>query len=316
MQQITNAVPRVQVMDHGMSKFQPLSHIISYDDFDKGMSGWMDLHPNYVGENFNLLRHSQIEKTKWGPIMLSSASFRLAGTHGSMNGTYSLKLATRPVASPYEKPPAPGSMSHAIKRLTTHLPKGLRQYEMWYAYTPEQDRQGLSEQSIRAFGIFFDIQDDDYRYFVGARYLNSVNGEMVRKWQLLQAADVTDQEWAYGVENDWCKRGVDNMWYGRRYADGSTDGYIWVPDGYQDLCYNESDDKINWSYLRLVIDTNTREYVELQSGSKKFDLRGIKATCTAPYARIKGLFNPGMWVENDMERRVFFYADSVMISAE
>ena len=88
--QTAKAMPRVQMLDAGISRFQPLSHIICYDDFDKGMCGWMDLHPNYVGKDFNLLRHSQIEKTQWGPIMLSSASYRLAGTHGSMIGTYSL----------------------------------------------------------------------------------------------------------------------------------------------------------------------------------------------------------------------------------
>ena len=303
-------------LDQSLSKYRPLKTIISYDDFDKGLGGWLDLHPNYVGKDFNTLRYSHVDKTQWGPLMLSSASFRLAGTHGSMNGTYSLKLSTRPVSRPYTEAPAPGSMSHGIKRLTTHLPKGLRQFEMWYAYTPEQDRQGLSEQAMRAFGIFFDIQDDDYRYFIGARYLNAVDGEMVRKWQIFQAEDVTDLEWAYGVENDWCKHGIDAMWYGNRRPDGSTDGFAWVPDGYQDLCYNESDDKINWSYLRLLIDTEKREYIELQSGNTVFDLRGVKPTLTAPYARIKGLFNPSIWVENDTDRRVFFYVDSIVISGE
>lgn len=306
----------VIALDAGLNKYQPLKKIICYDDFDKGLNGWMDLHPNYVGKNFNTLRYSHVDKTQWGPLMLSSASFRLSGTHGSMDGTYSLKLSTRPVANPYTEAPAPGSLSHGIKRLTTHLPKGLRQFEMWYAYTPEQDRQGLSEQAMRAFGVFFDIQDDDYRYFIGARYVNAVNGEMVRRWQIFQAKDVTDVEWAYGVEDDWCKMGIDAMWYGKRYADGSTDGFEWVPDGYQDLCYNESDDKINWGYLRLLIDTEKREYVELQSGTKIFDLRGTKPTLTAPYARIKGLFNPSIWVENDTDRRVFFHADSIVISAE
>lgn len=307
---------QVIALDAGLNKYQPLKKIICYDDFDKGLNGWMDLHPNYVGKDFNTLRYSHVDKTQWGPLMLSSASFRLAGTHGSMNGTYSLKLSTRPVANPYTEAPAPGSLSHGIKRLTTHLPRGLRQYEMWYAYTPEQDRQGLSEQAMRAFGIFFDIQDDEYRYFIGARYVNAVNGEMVRSWQIFKAKEVSDQEWAYGVEDDWCKMGIDAMWYGNRYADGSTDGFEWIPNGYQDLCYNESDDKINWSYLRLLIDTEKREYIELQSGDKTFDLRGMKPTLTAPYARIKGLFNPSMWVENDTDRRVFFFADSVVISAE
>jgi hypothetical protein len=302
-------------LDQALSKYNPLEKIICHDDFDRGFCGWMDLHPNYVGENFNTLRFSQVDKTQWGPIMLSSASFRYAGTHGSMNGTYSLKLSTRPVAAQYEQPPAPGALSHAIKRLTNHYEPGLRQLELWYAYTPEQDRQGLSEKDVRGFGIFFDVQDEEHRYFIGARYVNSVNGEMVRRWQLFQAADVSDVDWAFGVENDWCKRGIDAMWYGKRYPDGSADGFTWVPDGYQDLCYNESDDKINWSYLRLLIDTSKREYVELQSGSKTFDLRGIKPTLTKPYARIKGLFNPGIWVENDNNRRVFFYTDSVVISA-
>lgn len=307
----------VIALDAGLNKYQPLKKIICYDDFDKGFNGWMDLHPNYVGKDFNTLRHSHVDKTQWGPLTLSSASFRLTGTHGSMDGTYSLKLSTRQAANPYTEAPAPGSLAHGIKRLTTHLPKGLRQYEMWYAYTPEQDRQGLSEQAMRAFGIFFDIQDDEHRYFIGARYVNAVNGEMVRRWQIFRAKEgITDVEWAYGVENDWCKMGIDAMWYGKRYPDGSTDGFEWVPDGYQDLCYNESDDKINWSYLRLLIDTEKREYVELQSGDRVFDLRGIKPTLTAPYARVKGLFNPSMWVENDTDRRVFFYADSVVISAE
>lgn len=308
---------QIIALDQGLSKYQPLEKVITYDDFDRGMCGWLDLHPNYVGKDFNTLRYSHVDKTQWGPIMLSSASFRLAGTHGSMEGTYSLKLSTRPVANEYCSAPAPGSLSHGIKRLTTHLPKGLRQFEMWYAYTPEQDRQGLSEQAMRAFGFFFDIQDDDHRYFIGARYVNAVNGEMVRKWQIFQAKEgLTDLDWAYGVENDWCKYGIDAMWYGERYADGSTDGFEWVPDGYQDLCYNESDDKINWSYLRLLIDTDKREYVELQSGNKVFDLRGMKPTLTAPYARIKGLFNPSIWVENDTDRRMFFYVDSVVISGE
>ncbi|MFT4093212.1 MAG: hypothetical protein QM640_06195 [Niabella sp.] len=302
--------------NYELHKFDPLQRILCYDDFDKGQQGWMDLHPNYVGKDFNTLRYSHVDKTQWGPVMLSSASFRFAGTHGAMDGTYSLKLATRPVAGAYTEAPVPGGCSHAIKRLTTHLPDGKRQIELWFAYTPEQDRQGLSEQAVRAFGVFFDIQDEAHRYFAGVRYVNAVNGKMVRKWQLFKAKDVTDQEWAYGVADDWCKRGVDPMWYGRRYEDGSGDGFEWIEDGYQDLCYNESDDKINWSYLRLLIDTQKREYVELQSGNRVFDLRGISPTLTAPYARIKGLFNPGIWVENDDNRRVFFYVDSLIISAE
>lgn len=301
--------------DGGLSKFRPLKHILCYDDFDRGLCGWVNLMPNYTLDDFGV-RDSIVEKTQWGPIMLSSATFRFPGTHGSMDGIYSLKLATRPVAGKYEDPPAPGSLSHAIKRLTTHRKPGLLQFEMWYAYTPEQDRWGLSEKDIRAFGLCFDMQDDQARNFVGVRYVNAVNGEMKKEWQYMQAADVSDEEWAYGTNGDWCKKGVDPLWYGKRYADGSSDGFKFIPDSRQELCYNESDDKINWIYVRMLYDMDKKEYVELQSRDRVFDLRGIAPTHVPPYARIEGLLNPVIWIETDTNRSVFLFADSIVISME
>lgn len=298
----------------GLSKFNPLPNILCYDDFDRGTCGWLDLMPNFTQPGFTA-RRSIIEKTRWGAVMLSSASYGWAGTHGSMDGgIYSLKLATRPCANRYEQPPAPGGMSHAIKRMSMHRPPGLVQFEMWYAYTPEQDRIGLGEKDIRAFGAFFDIQDDSHRYFAGVRYVNSVNGQLTRRWQYAQSADVSDEEWAYGTSGDWCRRGVDPQWYGQRYADGSTDGFRYVPDGQQQLCYNESDDKINWLYLRLLFDIGSRQYVEMQSGNRTFDLRGISPTLVAPYQNIRGLLNPCIWIETDTDRRVFLYVDSAVVS--
>lgn len=306
---------RILAYDSGLAKFSPLKNILCYDDFDRGPCGWLNLMPNYTLEHFGV-RKSIVEKTQWGPVMLSSATFRYPGTHGSMDGTYSLKLATRPAVNPYEQPPAPGSISHAIKRLTTHRPPDLLQLEAWYAYTPEQDRWGLSEKDIRAFGVCFDMQDANSRNFVGLRYLNSVNGEMKKQWQYMQAADVSDEEWAYGTAGDWCKKGVDPIWYGRRYPDGATDGFKFVPGGKQELCYNESDDKINWIYLRFLYDMKKKQYVEFQSKDKIFDLRGLAPGGSAPYARIEGLLNPVIWVETDAERRAFLYVDSVVISMQ
>ena len=106
------------------------------------------------------------------------------------------------------------------------------------------------------------------------------------------------------------------MWYGRRHADGQADGFSFVSGGKQHLCYNESDDKINWMYLRLTVDLATREYVELQSGARVFDLRGTRPTLVKPYAGIQGLLNPVVWVETDTNRRVFLYIDSVVVSCE
>ncbi|MBN1590715.1 MAG: hypothetical protein JW888_14475, partial [Pirellulales bacterium] len=116
-------------------RFQPLPFVLAHDNFSDGTCGWLELMPNFTKEGFRA-RESIIDKSRWGPTMLSSASFGYMGTHGAMTGIYSLKLATRPVANRYEEPPAPGSMAHAIKRLSVFRPKGLIQMEMWYAYTP------------------------------------------------------------------------------------------------------------------------------------------------------------------------------------
>ena len=301
--------------DPVMSRFNPLPTILSFDTFEHGQGGWMDLMNNFPLEGFKP-RPSIMTKHRFGPAMLSNANFGYAGTHGAMTGNYSLKLATKPTANPYCETPHESGMSHAIKRLTAFRPKGLTQIEFWFAYTPEQDRWGIGEQDIRAFGVSFDMQDEEYRYFIAARYLNSVDGELVKKWQFAQASDVTDREWAYDTEGDWCRRGIDPLWFGKRHPDGSTDGFQWVPDGEQQLCYNESPDKINWGYLRLTFDSDKREYVELQSGSRIFDLRGHQPTLVKPYKSIQGLINPFIWVETDTDRRVFLYIDSVVVSCQ
>ena len=306
----SKSVPSVPVE---LSRFQPLPTILCYDDFNTGTRGWLELMPNFTEPGFTW-RRSAVDLTRWGPTMLSTASFGYMGTHGAVSGIYSLKLATRPVANRCEEMPAPGSMAHAIKRLSVFRPKGPIQIELWYAYTPEQDRIGLGEKDIRAFGVGFDVQDESYRYFVGARYLNSANGLLKRRWQYMQAAEVTDADWAYGHEDEWNKRGIDPMWYGRRYPDGTTDGYRFIVDGQQHLCYNESDDKINWMYLRLKFDTAKREYVELQSCQEVFDLRGIKPTLCQTYRGVQGMLNPLAFIETDANRRVFLFIDSVMIS--
>jgi hypothetical protein len=295
-------------------QYAPLSKILTADNFENGQCGWMDLVNNFVLPGHKP-RPSIVEKTQWGPTMISNLNFGYAGTHGALNGNYALKLSTRPIANPYDQPPAPGSQGLAIKRMSARG-KGLTQIELWYAYTPEQDRIGMGETDIRAFGFMFDIQDAEARYFIGLRYLNSMNGEYVGRWQYSKANEVSDREWAYGTDGDWCKRGVDPQWFGKRHEDGSTDGWQWVPNGQQKLVYNESDDKINWQYLRFTIDTKTREYVDFQSLEQTFDLRGIEATKVAPYKGIKGLLNPLMWIEADTDRRVFLYADSVTISVE
>ena len=128
---------------------------------------------------------------------------------------------------------------------------------------PCRTESGLGEKDIRAFGFFFDVQDSESRYMPGVRYVVSLGGTLVKRWQYYKVAEgVTPEDWNFGVRDGWCVPGVDNQWFGRRFEDGSADGYQWVPGGDQDLLYNESPDKINWLYLRLTVDVQRREYIE------------------------------------------------------
>ncbi|SDS49166.1 DUF6772 family protein [Jiangella sp. DSM 45060] len=307
---------RVIAHDRQLERFRPLSRIITFDDFDTGFNGWMDLTPNYVEENYESFP-SAVDLSSWAPSMLSSASMRFAASHGSMDGTYSLKLTTRPVSAPHTEPPADGSMGVVLKRLSRFGDPTLIQIEAWYAYTPEQDREGHGEEDIRAFGFYFDIQDGEHRYMPGVRYVNSLGGRLVKRWQYWKASEgVTHEDWNFGVEGGWCKPGIDNLWYGRRHEDGSSDGYQWVPGGDQDLLYNESPDKINWLYFRLTVDVAKREYVELQSMDQVFDLRGIQPTLADRYRAIDNLINPIFYVETDADRSVHLFLDSVVYSTE
>lgn len=307
---------RVIVADRQIERFNPLPRIVTFDDFDTGFNGWLDLSCNYVGQDFRAF-DTVVDLDHWAPIMLSSASMRFASSHGSMEGTYSLKLTTAPTGRPHTEPPAPGSMGMAIKRLSRFGDPSLIQVETWYSYTPTQDRIGLGEEDIRAFGFFFDVQDSEYRYMPGVRYVNALSGEPVKRWQLFKVADgVSHADWNLGIADGWNYPGIDNQWYGRRNADGSTDGLQWLDDGYQDLLYNESPDKINWIYLRLTIDVKKREYVELQSMDRVFDLRGISPTLSPKYKSIDNLINPVFFIETDTERSVNLFLDSVVYSTD
>jgi hypothetical protein len=308
------------------SRYNPLKRILAYDVFNTGFNGWMTLLPNFTEYPDFDVPPTLVNKDQWPPVMLSSATFRYPGTHGAMSGTYSLKLSTRPIASDYTEIPAKGSLGHAIKRLSFSQPNSkYLQIECWYSYTAEQDvvdggdrpQPGLHESSIRGFGMGFDIQDQEKRHHVGIRYLNAVNGKMVQKWQYeLPTEGVTDKEWAFGLDGDWCKTGIDPWWFGRRFENGDTDAYKDLPDGHQRLIYNETDCKLNWQYMRLKLDTQLNEYVEFQSQDRIWDMRGIKCDAVDAYHRIDNLINPLFWVETDTNRRVFLYIDSVVVSQE
>lgn len=256
--------------------------------------------------------------------MLSSATFPYAGTHGSLHGTYSMKVASKPIAAPAEKRPVAGSLGMAIKRLT-HRTEGLLKCEMWYTFTAEQSIPGIGENAIRAFGFFWDTANASSRTHFGARYLNSANGVMKQHWQLFKADESSTEPWGFEGssapgdspdEKVTLVRGVDATWLGTRKPDGTSNGFYDIPDSTQKLCYNETPDKINWHYFALTIDLAKQEYVSLESVDRKWDLRGIKGTVVQRYPRIDWILNPVVFIETDTNRRVFLYVDSIVNSYE
>jgi hypothetical protein len=305
----------------GLSKFRPLERILTYDDFDDGLNGWTELTGNYQQGRMAVVPGHETF-TDLRPPMLSSATFPFVGTHGSMSGTYSMKLATRAMAAGAGEPVLRGGLAQTLKRLTWQE-LGLVQFEMWFSYKPEADRPGVGENEFRAFGVLWDIQDEHHRYFPAVRYLNAANGVTRQKWQFAQARPMTDEEWAGGFDTSvtedrrsavGAKPGIDPQWFGRRYPDGSTDGFRDVPGGEQKLCYNETFDKINWHYFRFLVDTARREYVEFQCNERTYDLRGVQPTLAEAYPRIWSLLNLALWVEADTNRRCFLFVDSIVIS--
>lgn len=311
--------------DYRLEKYQPLEKIICFDDFDFGLSGWVPLTPNLKQDVIDYFP-SQRRHIDWGIPMLSTASFGYLGSHGAMDGQYSMKIPTRAVAAPAEELPVRGSLGIAIKRLTIPRRAPLR-FEMYFALKAEQDRPGIGENDIRAFGFTWDIQDDEKRYFCGVRYMNAANSKLQQRWQYLKASEGTDQEWgemgesAVGSdleggsrEKVYIKRGLGNEHLGKRFSDGGGEGFAEIPDSQQPLCYNETIDKLNWQYFSFTMDLESRQYLELICANRVYNLRGCFPTAVEPYPRINQLLNPLLWVEADTDRRVFLFVDSIVIS--
>src|SRR4051794_28253463 len=91
--------------DPGLSRFDPLPRIISYDDFTAGFGGWTQLVANYEG-SLATMSASYAQHT---PPQLSTLPNWDFGSHGGMRGSYALKVQTLPRR---------GVRSVAIKRLT------------------------------------------------------------------------------------------------------------------------------------------------------------------------------------------------------
>jgi hypothetical protein len=299
----TPAAPSPLAYDPELGRFRPLPRILLFDDFDTGINGWTELVANHNG-NLDMLRPVLRDMR---PPQLSNLTFFDIGTHGSMSGTYALKLATRP---------RPFSTAAAIKRLTYSRP-GLVQFEMWYTYKAEQvftnaafdGNASPSELDFGDFTLSNDINEgpDGPRYHCALRYANTdAAGRLVQKWQYKTSLHTTTKMEMAGTvaqTEDYHVRNVND------WAD--------IQGGRQPLCFNEVPTKVNWHYLRWLFDTRTRRNVELQSNELTFDLRSIPVPVYEQrYHALNHLLNFVIDLRTRKAVRNFLFVDSILVSMD
>lgn len=294
--------------DPRLSKFNPLPRVLFYDDFDEGVHGWAELIGNHDG-NLDNVRPIMADLR---PPQLSSCTFFDIGTHGSVDGTYSLKLATRARAH---------HMAQLIKRLT-FAQKGLVQFETYFTYKAEQifhrtgaeaaEWDGNFDPSENDFGDFTISNDvceghEGTRYHCALRYLNTdEQGHLVQKWMYKTSVQTSTKMHRAGV----APPAVD-------YHVQHPEDWREVPGGYQPLCYNEVPTKVNWHYLRWSFDTRTRRNTELQVNDLVMDLRDIPVPVyEMRYKGLNHLLNFCVDVRTHRSVRNFLFLDSVLVSVD
>ncbi len=300
--------------DPRLSKYNPLARILFYDDFDEGMNGWCELVGNHAGD----LRDIRKMALDFRPPQLSTCSYFDIGTHGSMEGTYSLKVATRN---------QPNHLAVAIKRVTSAA-TGLVQFETYFAFKAEQvvrDRigrlpgqrnwDGNAAPSELQFGeVTFsnDICSTDpmSRCHGVVRYRNTdPGGNLVQHWMYPTTVEPTTKMERMGL----VKLGHPNQ----DFFSLAPEDWKPVPNGDQPLCFNETASKVNWHYVRWLFDTETSRNVEFQCNDRVMDLSEIEVPkYDEPYHGLPNLLNFYLAVRTHTNVRNFLYLDSVLVSVD
>lgn len=280
----------------GLQRFDPLQRIITFDDFDRGFCGWTQLVGNYE-HTLDAMLPGYAQHTQ---PMLSNVSHWDAGTHGSVDGTYALKIATRARA---------GAQNTAIKRLTFRKLCPLR-LEFYFTFKPEATELVLSETDVRSFGFLYDFQHGDggdgggpaQRVMPHFRFLNASGGQHLQKWQFKEGAT---QFKPVGTQGKTVT-----------HYHLSPEGWQDLPQGGQRLCYNEIPTKVNWHYLRFDFDLRTMRSVEMQCNDRVFDLAGAGPLVMPAMRNLWCMLNIVFFAETDVDKRALLYIDSVCLSGD
>jgi len=300
-------------LDERLGKFQPLSRILFHDDFDQGMNGWCELVGNHTGD----LGEIRSIAKDFRPPQLSTCTFFDIGTHGSLAGTYSLKLATRAQAN---------HTAVAIKRLT-YANRGLVQLEAYVSFKSELPPRGSdplagagmawdgneapTEQLFGEFTLSNDIcvGETGPRCHGVVRYRNADHrGRMVQRWVHPTSVEPTTKMDRRGRAQEGARRDFFSL---------HPEDWGRIPDGRQPLCFNETASKVNWHYLRWLFDLSELRSVEFQCNDRVMDLSGIPVAKHGEDGRgLANRLNFYVAVRTHVNVRNFLYLDSVLVSVD
>lgn len=283
----------ILLADPKLSRFDPLPRIICFDDFDQGFCGWTQLMGNYEND-IDCVTPSYAQHTQ---PMLSTLTTWDFGSHGAFDGTYALKIATRPRA---------GSRNVGIKRLTFRR-RGPIRLEFYFTFKPEANELRLSESDVRSVGFGYDLQVGDgdadaFRIMPQVRFLNAEHGEHVQKWQFKRE---TTPFRSLGTENKTVTH--DHL---------ANENWLDLPGGHQKLCYNEIPTKVNWHYACFDFDLATMQATGFRCNDRVFDVGTFESIRIPAMRNLWCMLNIFFFADTDIDKRAFFYLDSVCLSGE
>ena len=283
----------MRLADPSLSRFDPLPRIIAFDDFDRGFCGWTQLVGNYE-HTLDVMLPGYAQHTQ---PMLSTLSTWDFGSHGAFDGSYALKVATRP---------RKGAQNVALKRLTFRK-RGPIRLEFYFTFKPEANELRLSETDVRSFGFLYDLQSGDsdgdaWRVMPHLRFLNAENGEHLQKWQFKRE---TTPLKPLGTENK-------TMTHYHLAPEGWED----LPGARQKLCYNEIPTKINWHYVCFDFDLAAMRATGFRCNDRVFDVSAFEPIRIPAMRNLWCMLNICFFAETDTDKRAFLYVDSVCLSGD
>ena len=291
----TDLLQALRLADPRLSRFDPLRRIIAFDDFDRGFCGWTQLVGNYE-HTLDAMLPGYAQHTQ---AMLSTLPTWDFGSHGSVDGSYALKLASRP---------RKGAQNVTLKRLTFRE-RGPIRVEFYFTFKPEASEMRLSETDVRSIGFLYDLQGGDQdegdaadRVMPHLRFLNALDGQHLQKWQFKRR---TKTFHAIGTENKTVS-----------HYHLSPEDWEDLPGGRQRLCYNEIPTKVNWHYACLDFDLATMQATGFRVNDRRFDMSGFEPIRIPAMRNLWCMLNLCFFVETDVDKRAFLYLDSVCLSGD